>query len=112
MHELTPTQMAAIERVLANGFTPTMIPLYPNCVVIRRNEYAVLLTGTDSGGWRFFGDPCYLMENNLGVLVRQGERQWFVWKTKKVEATPALLAERKRFSDELLRLLDPSPHPV
>jgi hypothetical protein len=112
MRELTSTQIAALERVLAQGFSPMMIPLYPNFIGVRRNACGVLLAPVEGGGFCFFGDACYLIDGNLSVLVRRAEREWFVWKSKQVEATPDLLAERKRFSEELSRLLAPAPCPA
>jgi hypothetical protein len=112
MRELTSTQIAALERVLAQGFSPLMIPLYPNFIGVRRNACGVLLAPVEGGGFCFFGEACYLIDGNLSVLVRRAEREWFVWKSKQVEATPDLLAERKRFSEELSRLLAPAPCPA
>jgi hypothetical protein len=112
MRELTSTQIAALERVLAQGFSAMMIPLYPNFIGVRRNAYGVLLAPVEGGGFCFFGDACYLIDGNLSVLVRRAEREWFVWKSKQVEATSDLLAERKRFSEELSRLLVPAPCPA
>src|SRR5579864_7238608 len=76
MRELTSIQIAALERVLGQGFSPTMIPLYPNFICVRRNAYGVLLAPVEGGGFCFFGDACYLIDGNLSVLVRRAEREW------------------------------------
>lgn len=110
MRELTATQIVVLERIVANGFEPIMIPLYGNCIGIRRNGFAALLEPIQDGGWRIFGQPCYVIDDSLSVLVRRQGREWFVFKRKQVEATPEMLAERVRFSEDLSRLLfTPAP---
>ncbi len=83
-----------------------VIPLYPNFIAVRRDAYAVLLAPVEDDGLCFYGEACYLIDGNLSVRVRRGGRDWFVWKGRQVEATPELLAERKRFLDDLERVLN------
>jgi hypothetical protein len=52
--------------------------------------------------------PHYLVEGNLSVRITSAGRQWFVWKSKRVEVTPERLAELDRFSAELCALLVPT----
>lgn len=108
MLELTPVQTAAIERLVARDFTLVAFPLYASAIGVRRNSFAALLVPVAEGGLRVLGEPCYLIDGNLTVRVRRGDRQWFVWKCKSAEATPDLLAQLSRFSEELLHLLSAS----
>jgi hypothetical protein len=106
--ELTPVQTAALERLVARGFTLVAFPLYASAIGVRRNSFAALLVPVAEGGLRVLGEPCYLIDGNLTVRVLRGGRQWFVWKSKSAEATPDLLTELSRFSEELLDLLSAS----
>lgn len=108
MLELTPVQTAALERLVARGFTLVAFPLYASAIGVRRNSFAALLVPVAGGGLRVLGEPCYLIDGNLTVRVRRGGRQWFVWKSKSTEATPDLLAQLNSFSEELLDLLSVS----
>jgi hypothetical protein len=105
MRELSPTQIAVIERLAAHQFSPMLLPLYLNAIGVRRGPYAVLLAPVDSAGFRIFSEPCYVIDGNLSVRVKRGGRQWFVWKSKQVEATAELLAGLEQFSSELAKLL-------
>jgi len=102
---LTPVQTAALERLVARGFTLAAFPLYASAIGVRRNSFAALLVPAAEAGLRVLGDPCYLIDGNFTVRVRRGELQWFVWKSKSAKATPDLLAELGRFSKELLEVL-------
>ena len=108
MLELTPVQTVALERLVAHGFTLVAFPLYASAIGVRRNSFAALLVPAIQGGLRVLGEPCFLLDGNLTVRVRRGGRQWFVWKSKSAEATPDLLAQLSRFSEELLDLLSAS----
>ena len=101
LRELTPAQIAALERLLAQGFSPVVLPLYPNFIALRRDPYAVLLAPIEGGGLCFYGEPCYLIDGQLAVYVRRRGRDWFVWKGREVEATPELLAARRQFLDDV-----------
>ena len=104
--ELTSVQTAALERLVARGYTLVAFPLYAaSAIGVRRDSFAVLLTPVAGGGLRVLGDPCYLIDGNLSVRVHRNAREWFVWKSNSAEATPDLLAQLSRFSKELLDLL-------
>ena len=108
MPELTPDHAILLQRLSLRGFQPAAFPLYPGAVGIRRGAFAALLEPLAGGTFRQLGQPFYLIEGNLSVRVSQGGREWFVWKSRKVEATPDLLAELARFSSEVLSALVPS----
>jgi hypothetical protein len=63
------------------------------------------LASLSGGAFQVFGDPTYLLSQNLSVRVAQGGKQWFVWKKQKLEATPALLEELRQFAIELAESL-------
>ncbi len=111
MRELTATQITTLERIMAHGFVPMMIRLYPNLVGIRRGNYGLLLEPNEDCGWRVFGEACYLFDDNLGVLLHRQDGDWFVWKHKQVKASSQTIAELKRFGEELRRLLDAPGEP-
>jgi hypothetical protein len=105
MLELTPQQIAILERLVAHGFHGVAFPLYASSAGVRKANCAALLQPVAGGGMRILGEPCYLVDNNLSVRVTRDGRQWFVWKKKEVEATPSLLAELASFTQELSILL-------
>ncbi len=104
MVELTPEQIAVFQRLAAREFQMVALPLYANAVGVRKASCAALLVPA-GGGMKLFAEPCYLVDGNLSVRIARGGRQWFVWKKKRVEATPERLAELKQFTEELCGLL-------
>ena len=88
MLELTPQQMAVLERVFAAGFRPIAIPPYESALCMRRGECAAVLTPASNGGLRLLAPPTYLVDGNLSVKLRRGAGEVFVWKKKEIEATP------------------------
>lgn len=107
MAELTPKQVAVLERFSKWEFRFVAFPLYAGCIGLRKGNCAALLQPVEGGGMRLLGDPCYLVDGNLSVRVRRSGRQWFVWKKKQIEATPERLSELERFSAELKQVLHP-----
>jgi hypothetical protein len=105
---LTPRQIALLQRLLERGFQPVVLPLYPNAVGIRRGAFAALLEPDGAGGFRQIGPPFYMIEGNLSVRLSQGNGEWFVWKSRKVEATPELLAGLAQFASEVGVALAPT----
>jgi hypothetical protein len=107
MLELTPAQVAVLERLATNGFAIVAFPLYASAIGVRRGLFAVLLTPVEGGAMRLLGEPCYLIDGNLSVRVTRKGRALFVWKSREVEATPELLAELGRFAADVGELLLP-----
>jgi hypothetical protein len=106
--ELTPEQLALLERLAAQSFQVVSFPLYPGAVGVRKGNCAALLGPDEGRGLRLFGEPSYLLEGNFTVRVTRGGRPWFVWKKKEVEATPERMAELESFAEELVRTLGAS----
>jgi hypothetical protein len=109
MPDLTPAQMAILQRLVECGFTPMALPLYPNATGIRRNSIAALLVSDESGRLKILGQPSLLIDGNLTVRIERNRLPVFVWKSREVVATPELLAEIAGFSSELSRLLSSLP---
>ena len=103
--ELTPPQVALLERLAARGFHPFVSPLHANAIGVRKGSCAALLGPVAGGGLGLFGEACYMVEGNLSVRVTRGDKQRFVWKNTQIEATPERLAELQQFSEELGNLL-------
>jgi hypothetical protein len=104
---LTPAHVAIIERLVAHSFTPVAFPMYASAIGVRRGLFAALLAPAGDAALKIMGEPCYVMGLNLAVRTRRDGRPVFVWKDQSVEATPDLLEELARFSEDLTRLLTP-----
>jgi hypothetical protein len=109
MRELTPAHVAALERLLGGGFTPAVFPLYPDAIAICRGSVSALLEPEEGGGLRLIAPASYLLEGNFSVRIRRDGREWFVWKSRQVEATPERLEEVAQFSADLSALLSLPP---
>ena len=105
MNELTPHQVAILERLVSGGFSVVAFPLYANAVGVRKGTCAALLDPIAGGGFRLFGEPCILLDGNLTVRVTDKGKSWFVWKKQRVEATPERIAGLDRFVSEVKLLV-------
>lgn len=81
--------------------------MYENYVGVKKAGCAALLAPLVGGGFKIFGEPCFLLNGHLTVRVRRDGRDWFVWKKEKLEATAARLEELCLFAAELSELLLP-----
>ena len=107
MNELSPQQIGILERLAAKDFILVAFPLYANAVGVRKESCAALLDPIANGGFRVFGEPCFLLEGNLTVRVAEKGKTWFVWKKQRLEATAERLSELEAFVAELKVLLEP-----
>ncbi len=105
MIELTPEQVAVLERLHARNFQFAAFPLFPTKIGVRKGNCTALLDPVEGDGLRLFGDPCYLVAGNPSVLTTRGGRKTFVWKKSSLEATRERLEELERFRAELTELL-------
>ena len=106
MLELTPEQVALLERFAARGFQVVSFPLYASAIGVRKGNCAALFRPAKGGALELLGQPSYLLEGNLTVRTTRGGRRWFVWKKKQLEVTPERIAELRRFAEELAGLLE------
>jgi hypothetical protein len=107
MNELSPQQIAILERLASQQFSLVAFPLYANAVGVRKGTCAALLDPVANGGFRIFGEPCILLDGNLTVRITEKDKSWFVWKKQRLEATAERLSELQNFITELKLLLEP-----
>jgi hypothetical protein len=105
MPELTPQQIAVLERLRAQGFQLVQFAPHERAIGVRKGNCAALLQPTGAGSLQPVGDPSYLVDGNLSVRLQREGKQWFVWKAKQEEATPERRAELAAFAEELKGLL-------
>src|ERR1700675_469837 len=105
--DLSPQQMAILQRLHIAGFEIVAFPMYANYVGTRKGNCAALLAPAAAGGFGIFGEPAYLIGGNFSVRVRRDGREFFVWKKESLEVTPARLAELDAFAAELSQALLP-----
>ncbi|SRR5579871_1268360 len=106
MNELSPQQIAILERIASHGFNVVAFPLYANAVGLRKGNCAALLDPIPNGGFRLYGEPCFLLEGNLSVHITEKGKAWFVWKKQRIEATAERVAELQAFVSEMKLLLE------
>jgi hypothetical protein len=106
--ELTPQQIAILERLRARGFEIVAFPMYASHVGVRKGNCAALLAPVAPAAFRVYGAPAYLVAGNFSVRISRDGRDWFVWKNEKLEVTPARLAELTAFSGDLSDSLLPA----
>ncbi len=105
--ELTPAQIATLQALHARGFQIVAFPMYATHIGIRRGNCAALLTALGSGTFELFGTPSFMIGENIAVRIKDGSREWFVWKQQRVEATPERNAELASFASEIATALLP-----
>jgi len=106
MLDLTPRQLAILERLAVQGFAVVAFPKYGSAVGVCRGECAALLSPAPGGRLILQGEPCYLLDDNLAVPVLREGKKLFVWKQQSVEATPELEAALSEFKSDLARILE------
>jgi len=109
MQELTPQQMKVLERLFALGFRPIAIAPYERALCVHKAECAALLTAVPNGGLRLLAPASYLVDGNLSVKLKRGDREVFVWKKTELPATPERLRRLESFERELGKILEEAP---
>jgi hypothetical protein len=105
MFEFTPRQMKILEELVAAGFRPVAIPPYESALCLRRGDCAVVLSPEPTGGLRMLAPPSFIIDGNLGVKLRRGNKDVFVWKKTELEASAERTNELTTFRDDLTRIL-------
>jgi hypothetical protein len=54
---------------------------------------------------RMLAPPSFIIEGNLSVKLRRGQKDVFVWKKSEVEVTPERSTELETFRDDITRIL-------
>jgi hypothetical protein len=107
--QLSPQQIATLQRLVAAGFHPIAIPPYESALCMRKGECAVVLTPVPNGGLKVLAPASYLVDGNFGVRLKRGNGEVFVWKKSEIPATPARLEELEAFRRELMEILELPP---
>jgi hypothetical protein len=105
--DLSPQQLAILQRLHLAGFEIVAFPMYANYVGTRKGNCAALLAPGAGGGFTIFGAPAYLIGGNFSVRVRRDGRELFVWKKESLEVTATRLTELDAFAAELSQALLP-----
>jgi hypothetical protein len=105
MFEFTPRQMKTLEELVAAGFRPLVIPPYDSALCLRRGDCAVVLSPEPTGGLKMLAPPSFIVDGNLSVKLRRGEKDVFVWKKTEVEVTPERSNELETFRNDLTHIL-------
>jgi hypothetical protein len=105
--DLSPQQLATLQRLRIAGFEIVAFPMYANYVGTRKGNCAALLAPAAAGGFGIFGTAAYLIGGNFSVRVKRDGRELFVWKKESLEVTAARLAELDAFATELTEALLP-----
>jgi len=105
MLELTPIQMQIVERLVHAGFRPMAIPPYERALCMCKGDCIALLGPAPSGGLQLLVPPSFLIDGNLSVKLKRGNREVFIWKQSELEATPDRLRELETFRTELMEIL-------
>jgi len=105
--DLTALQAGILEQLQERGFQLGAFPLYTNYIVVRKGNCAALLAPVVSNGFAVYGSPTCMVGENLGVRVKRGDSDYFVFKKDQVPATAERLAELDEFSAALAEALIP-----
>jgi hypothetical protein len=105
--ELSPQQLAILNRLHERGLEIVAFPMYESYVGVRRGNCGALLAPAGSGGFTIYGEPSYLVAGGLGARTIQSDGHWFVRKKDKIAATPERTAELESFAAELVSALLP-----
>jgi hypothetical protein len=105
--DITAHQAGILEHLQKEGFQLGAFPQFANYIVARKGNCAALLAPVISNGFNVYGNPTWMVGENLGVRVKRQDGEWFVWKHDRVPATPERMAELDDFSAALADALIP-----
>lgn len=105
--ELTPQQIAILNRLTRRSFEVVAFPMYESYVGVRKGNCGALLAPVGSDGFTIYGEPSYLVGGGLSARSIQSDGHWFVRKKDKLAATPERTAELESFAAELVNALLP-----
>ena len=100
--DMDPSQQLA--RLYQAGFDIQTFERFPRALGVVRDNCIALLQATPEG-LKIVATPGWRMGESIGVLVEQGGRQVFQYKSETVDATPERLEALRRFREDLENLL-------
>jgi hypothetical protein len=103
--DLTPQQATLLQHIHSLGFEFVAFPIYPNHIGVRKGNCAALLAPVDSGTFRIFGEPTFIVDGNLSAKTNLDGHTYYVWKKQRLEATPLRRAELDSFASDLAETL-------
>ena len=98
-----------LEKLRELGFQFLTLPRYERQVAAEREGFVALLEYTASSEIQQFSSAGYLIEGQIGLLVKRGPASFFVAKKKEMLATPELLDRYRKFQQDLHSALRPPP---
>ncbi len=101
MLELAESHRKKLEELARHGYQFVAFPLYPSHIGAKKGNCVALLAATPDGHLHIFGQPGWLVEGNISVLVSKEQGKAFVWKQHEVPVTDERLQELARFAEEL-----------
>src|SRR3984885_13255596 len=107
--QLSPQQIATLQRLVAAGFRPIAIPPYESALCMRKGECPVVLAPVPNGGLKVLAPASYLVDGNFGVKLKRGSGEVLVWKKSEIPATPERLEGLAAFRRELMEILEWAP---
>lgn len=99
---MDPSQQ--LQRLYLAGFDLQTFDRFPRAVGVVRDNCIALLEATPEG-LKMIGTPGWRVGGAIGVLVEQGGRQIFQYKSETIEATPERLETLRQFREDLEELL-------
>ena len=103
--DLSPAQVAILERFLQTGFKFVTLEHVERYLGIEKEGFVALLDPSE-GRLKLFSQVGYRIGRGMGMLVERDRGKAFVWKAESVAATPELLVAYERFKTEVRTLLD------
>ena len=100
--DLSPQQLAMLERLVASGIAPLTLATYPNAVCVQRGTFAAALLPAPDGRLTMLGEPGYLIEGKIAVAILKEGKKHYVWKKKSIPATEETESELQSFRKDLL----------
>jgi hypothetical protein len=99
--------MNVLEKLLEQGFAFRSFPAYPRHLGVEKYHCAALLELSPEGRWKQFSSAGYLLDSGaIALLVQRGESAVFVHKGVQVPGEGELIANYRRFLQELKELLE------
>ena len=97
--------MDTLEKFVEQGFTLRTMPAYERHLVVEKYDCAALLEPTPEGRWKRFSSAGHLLEGQIALLIKRGDRKFFVHKSKQLAAEGAPLKAFELFLAELEAIL-------